>query len=199
MMKSIFRRVFIALFLVSNAVTAEGILQYFGTTWSEMERRIPELAERGYDSLWLPPPFKAGAGTYSVGFETLDRFELGEAGCGYVLPMNNATLLEIAKSHPHPAEGAAQGNLADVMMKIGAKGGGGIRRLIIQQRAGMKEVLILVPRESFEELSALEVTDLDRHCWVSMPTSGEIGRTHIPATNRRLSFRRVPDSFPPRP
>ena len=54
------------------------ILQYFGTTWNEIERRIPELAERGYDSLWLPPPFKAGAGTYSVGFDTLDRFDLGD-------------------------------------------------------------------------------------------------------------------------
>ena len=77
-MKSIFRRVVIAILLLSHVATAEVILQYFGTTWSEIERRIPELAERGYDSLWLPPPFKAGAGTYSVGFDTLDRFDLGD-------------------------------------------------------------------------------------------------------------------------
>ncbi|MES2924789.1 MAG: alpha-amylase family glycosyl hydrolase [Verrucomicrobiota bacterium] len=77
-MKPIFSRVLIALFLLSQAMRAEVILQYFGTTWNEIERRIPELAERGYDSLWLPPPFKAGAGTYSVGFDTLDRFDLGD-------------------------------------------------------------------------------------------------------------------------
>ncbi len=76
-MKSIFRRVFIAIVLLSNAATAEVILRYFGTTWCEIERRIPELAERGYDSLW-PPPFKAGAGPYSGGFDTLDRFDLGD-------------------------------------------------------------------------------------------------------------------------
>lgn len=77
-MKSIIRRVVIAMSLLSHAATAEVILQYFGTTRSEIERRIPELAERGYDSLWLPPPFKAGAGIYSVGFDTLDRFDLGD-------------------------------------------------------------------------------------------------------------------------
>ncbi|MFO1492259.1 MAG: hypothetical protein U1F87_15410 [Kiritimatiellia bacterium] len=54
------------------------MLQYFGTSWAEIERRIPELAERGYDSLWLPPPFKGGAGTYSVGFDTFNRFDLGD-------------------------------------------------------------------------------------------------------------------------
>lgn len=73
-----FSRFLIALMLVAGSARAEVILQYFGTTWNEIERRIPELAERGYDSLWLPPPFKAGAGTYSVGFDTLDRFDLGD-------------------------------------------------------------------------------------------------------------------------
>lgn len=71
-------RVFFVALLLIHGVRGEVILQYFGTTWSEIERRIPELAERGYDSLWLPPPFKAGAGTYSVGFDTLDRFDLGD-------------------------------------------------------------------------------------------------------------------------
>lgn len=63
--------------LVTSA-RSEVILQYFGTTWSEVERRIPELAERGYGALWLPPPFKGGSGTYSVGFDTFDRFDLGD-------------------------------------------------------------------------------------------------------------------------
>jgi alpha-amylase len=63
--------------LITSA-RSEVILQYFGTTWSEVERRIPELAERGYGALWLPPPFKGGSGTYSVGFDTFDRFDLGD-------------------------------------------------------------------------------------------------------------------------
>jgi glycosidase len=77
-MKSTFIRLFVASALLAQAARAEVILQYFGTTWNEIERRIPELAERGYDSLWLPPPFKAGGGTFSVGFDTLDRFDLGD-------------------------------------------------------------------------------------------------------------------------
>ncbi len=55
---------------------AEVILQYFGTSWPEITRRLPELAEAGYNALWLPPPFKAGAGG-SVGFDCYDRFDVG--------------------------------------------------------------------------------------------------------------------------
>lgn len=77
-MKPILSRLILVFAILAGFVRAEVILQYFGTTWSEIERRLPELAERGYDSLWLPPPFKAGAGTYSVGFDTLDRFDLGD-------------------------------------------------------------------------------------------------------------------------
>jgi glycosidase len=58
------------------ARAGEVVLQYFNTSWSEIARRIPELAEAGYNALWLPPPFKAG-GALSVGFDTYDRFDLG--------------------------------------------------------------------------------------------------------------------------
>lgn len=58
-------------------VRAETILQYFGTPWMEIARRMPELAEAGYTSLWLPPPQKA-SGQLSVGFDTSDRFDLGD-------------------------------------------------------------------------------------------------------------------------
>lgn len=77
-MKPLIPRTLLVLALLAGAARGEVILQYFGTTWPEIEKRLPELAERGYDSLWLPPPFKAGAGTYSVGFDTLDRFDLGD-------------------------------------------------------------------------------------------------------------------------
>ncbi|MGC6425461.1 MAG: hypothetical protein ACON5H_00515 [Akkermansiaceae bacterium] len=65
---------------------AEVILQYFNTPWSEVEARMPEIAEAGYTSLWLPPPFKAGAGAYSVGFDTFDRFDLGDIDQSGSLP-----------------------------------------------------------------------------------------------------------------
>lgn len=37
---------------------------------------MPELAEAGYSSLWLPPPTK-GSGGLSVGYDLWDRFDLG--------------------------------------------------------------------------------------------------------------------------
>lgn len=57
---------------------AETVLQYFNTSWKEIERRIPELAEAGYDALWLPPPMKGASGGFSVGYDPLDRFDLGD-------------------------------------------------------------------------------------------------------------------------
>lgn len=52
------------------------MLQYFNTSWIEITRKIPELAEAGYESLWLPPPTK-GSGGLSVGYDLWDRFDLG--------------------------------------------------------------------------------------------------------------------------
>lgn len=60
------------------APAEETILQYFGTSWAGIEEKLPEVAEAGYTSLWLPPPFKAAGGTFSVGFDTFDRFDLGD-------------------------------------------------------------------------------------------------------------------------
>ena len=44
------------------------MLQYFNTDWNEIAMKMPELAEAGYDSLWLPPPTK-GSGGLSVGYD----------------------------------------------------------------------------------------------------------------------------------
>ncbi len=52
------------------------MLQYFNTDWNEIALKMPELAEAGYDSLWLPPPTK-GSGGLSVGYDLFDRFDLG--------------------------------------------------------------------------------------------------------------------------
>ncbi len=55
---------------------AEVILQYFNTSWRELAVKMPELAEVGYKSLWLPPPTKASGGL-SVGYDLWDPFDLG--------------------------------------------------------------------------------------------------------------------------
>lgn len=57
--------------------STEVILQYFGTSWREITRRIPEVAEAGYTSFWLPVPQKA-SGQLSVGYDVSDRFDLGD-------------------------------------------------------------------------------------------------------------------------
>ena len=54
----------------------EAMLQYFNTSWKEIAERMPELAEAGYSSLWLPPPTK-GSGGLSVGYDLCDPFDLG--------------------------------------------------------------------------------------------------------------------------
>lgn len=54
-------------------------LQWFETRWSTVEYRIPDFFLAGYDSTWLPPPFKAADPT-SAGFDTFDRFDLGTPG-----------------------------------------------------------------------------------------------------------------------
>src|SRR5581483_2776439 len=46
----------------------EAMLQYFNTSWNSIAQKMPELAEAGYDSLWLPPPTNAGGGL-SVGYD----------------------------------------------------------------------------------------------------------------------------------
>ncbi|MEX1111665.1 MAG: alpha-amylase family glycosyl hydrolase, partial [Chthoniobacterales bacterium] len=55
---------------------AEAMLQLFNVSWSEVARKMPELAEAGYNSLWLPPPAKASGGL-SVGYDLWDPFDLG--------------------------------------------------------------------------------------------------------------------------
>lgn len=53
------------------------MLQLFNVNWDELQRRLPEIAEAGYTSLWLPPPAKAGS-VYSVGYDLFDPFDLGD-------------------------------------------------------------------------------------------------------------------------
>lgn len=62
--------------LPPQSANAEAMLQYFNTSWKEIAQKMPELAEAGYTSLWLPPPTK-GSGGLSVGYDLWDPFDLG--------------------------------------------------------------------------------------------------------------------------
>ena len=65
-----------AAFFFPLAARGEAMLQYFNTDWNEIAMKMPELAEAGYDSIWVPPPTK-GSGGLSVGYDLWDRFDLG--------------------------------------------------------------------------------------------------------------------------
>jgi alpha-amylase len=61
---------------VSNPVT----LQWFESSWRNMERRAPDLFGAGYGNVWAPPPGRAvylpqGGG---IGYDPYDRFDLGK-------------------------------------------------------------------------------------------------------------------------
>lgn len=70
------RFLFVFLMLLTLSARAETMLQYFNTSWAEITAKMPELAEAGYTSLWLPPPTK-GSGGLSVGYDMWDPFDLG--------------------------------------------------------------------------------------------------------------------------
>ena len=58
-------------------VRAEAMLELFQLTWPQVTQKMPEIAEAGYDSLWLPNPAKGNSGAYSVGYDQFDPFDLG--------------------------------------------------------------------------------------------------------------------------
>lgn len=68
--------------LLPSLASAEVILQYFEAEWDEIHRRIPEIAEIGYDGIWIPSPCKspvAGNNKWAnVGYSLYDRFDLGD-------------------------------------------------------------------------------------------------------------------------
>ena len=61
----------------AGAVRGEAMLELFQMSWTQISQKLPEIAEAGYDSLWVPNPAKGNSGTYSVGYDTFDPFDLG--------------------------------------------------------------------------------------------------------------------------
>ena len=55
----------------------EAMLELFQMKWTQITQKMPEIAEAGYDSLWLPNPAKGTSGGYSVGYDPFDPFDLG--------------------------------------------------------------------------------------------------------------------------
>jgi hypothetical protein len=53
------------------------MLELFQMSWSDLTQKMPELAEAGYSSLWLPQPAK-GSSVWSVGYDIFDPFDLGD-------------------------------------------------------------------------------------------------------------------------
>ncbi|HWD19042.1 MAG TPA: alpha-amylase family glycosyl hydrolase [Verrucomicrobiae bacterium] len=73
-----FGKFLILLLLAALPARAESMLQLFNVRWAELAQKMPEIAEAGYDSLWLPPPYKATTGAASVGYDVFDPFDLGD-------------------------------------------------------------------------------------------------------------------------
>jgi hypothetical protein len=63
--------------LSQSRVRADAMLQLFNVNWEELAQKMPEIAEAGYTSLWLPPPSKGGS-VFSVGYDLFDPFDLGD-------------------------------------------------------------------------------------------------------------------------
>jgi len=50
---------------------ADAMLELFQVNWPDLIQKMPEIAEAGYTSLWLPPPAK-GSSVFSVGYDLFD-------------------------------------------------------------------------------------------------------------------------------
>src|SRR4051812_2181443 len=49
-----------------------------GTLWQQLDAQAPELAQRGFTAVWIPPAYKGQGGGLDVGYGTYDLFDLGE-------------------------------------------------------------------------------------------------------------------------
>jgi hypothetical protein len=68
--------------LVARAddISAPVILQYFESRYATIENRMPDIFNVGYGNIYTPPPGRADQGSFSVGYDQYDRFDLGKPG-----------------------------------------------------------------------------------------------------------------------
>src|SRR5579863_6256871 len=77
---SLCRSVFLIVLLAAvniREAKGEAMLELFQMSWPQITQKMPEIAEAGYDSLWLPNPAKGNSGSYSEGYDVFDPFDLG--------------------------------------------------------------------------------------------------------------------------
>ena len=91
----------LALFLVAvlavQTARAEAMLELFQLTWNQITARMPEIAEAGYDSLWVPNPAKGNSGGYSVGYDQFDPFDLGSTNQQGTIPTFYGTQADLIR------------------------------------------------------------------------------------------------------
>jgi len=49
-----------------------------GTWWNTVKGKVQDWSDAGIDAIWLPPVSKAQNGTFSMGYDPFDYFDLGE-------------------------------------------------------------------------------------------------------------------------
>src|SRR5882762_4350296 len=87
---------FLLLLICLANARGEAMLQLFNVNWNELILKMPEIAEAGYTSLWLPPPAKGGS-VYSVGYDLFDPFDLGDKNQRGTIPTKYGTKGQLIK------------------------------------------------------------------------------------------------------
>lgn len=110
-----------------------------------------------------PGEFYLGDRNYGADFALFA--ELDALGSGYVLRVRNEATWEVMENHPLTPHAIAEGVTLDATVRLGCRGCGGVRRIVIFRRPEMKEEVILVTSETYGAMETLEVTGLYRHRW----------------------------------
>ncbi|HEY3762892.1 MAG TPA: alpha-amylase family glycosyl hydrolase [Verrucomicrobiae bacterium] len=85
----------------THSARADAMLELFQQTWPQITAKMPEIAEAGYTSLWVPNPAKGNEGGYSIGYDVYDPFDLGsvnQQGTVATLYGTEAQLLQMVQT-----------------------------------------------------------------------------------------------------
>lgn len=83
----------------------ETMIQYFhwytpgnSTLWNEVSGKAEWLSTLGFSMAWLPPAYKAAAGSESVGYDVYDLYDLGEFEQKGSIPTKYGNLEQLRKA-----------------------------------------------------------------------------------------------------
>ena len=86
-----------------------------GVLWKNFGKEIPRLSALGITAAWLPPPYKGGSGSSSVGYDVYDLFDLGEFKQQGTIATKYGTKKDlthaISKAHKHKMQVIADATL----------------------------------------------------------------------------------------